>query len=141
MRLLKKHVTVIKMLAYTGSSKREVALTNGISEQTLYNWLRDESFKSALEDFRERYVKSMREYSENNIDRDRLYSLLGIGEDEAWLIREIVDEGLARPGLSNEFKVRMDKLLEKSLAIVEKRIDDNTADSTLLNFLLEKLIK
>ncbi|HBD96378.1 MAG: hypothetical protein A2015_01400 [Spirochaetes bacterium GWF1_31_7] len=141
MRLSKKHVTVIKMLAYTGSSKREVALTNGISEQTLYNWLRDESFKSALEDFRERYVKSMREYSENNIDRDRLYSLLGIGEDEAWLIREIVDEGLARPGLSNEFKVRMDKLLEKSLAIVEKRIDDNTADSTLLNFLLEKLIK
>ncbi len=141
MRLSKKHVTVIKMLAYTGSSKREVALTNGISEQTLYNWLRDESFKSALEDFRERYVKSMREYSENNIDRDRLYSLLGIGEDEAWLIREIVDEGLARPGLSNEFKVRLDKLLEKSLVIVEKRIDDNTADSTLLNFLLEKLIK
>lgn len=141
MRLSKKHVTVIKMLAYTGSSKREVALTNSISEQTLYNWLRDESFKRTLDDFRDRYVKAMREYSENGIDRDRLFNLLGITEDEEWLIREVIDESLTRPAVSNENRERLNKLMERTLQIVEKRLEDETADSRLLTYLLDKMVK
>lgn len=141
MRLSKRHVTVIKMLAYTGASKREVALTNGISEQTLYNWLRDDTFKRTLDDFRERYVKAMKEYAESNIDRSRLYNLLAISEDEEWLVREIVDESLTRPMVSNENRSRLDKLMDKCLAVVEKRLDDNTADSALLSFILEKIVK
>lgn len=141
MRLSKRHVTVIKMLAYTGASKREVALTNGISEQTLYNWLRDETFKKTLEEFRERYVKAMKEYSENNFDRARLFGLLGISEDEEWLVREIVDETLARPIVSNEQRERLNRIMDKCMNIVEKRLDDNTADSALLNFLMERVVK
>lgn len=141
MRLSKKHVAVIKMLAYTGASKREVALTNSISEQTLYNWLRDESFKKALEEFKDRYAKAIEEYSESSVDREQLFNILGINEDEEWMVREIIDETLMRPAVSNEQKEKINRILDKAFDVIERRLDDNTADTALLNFIVEKFAK
>jgi predicted transcriptional regulator len=57
-----KKQKAIRLLVFTTKTKKEIAKELGITEQTLYNWLRDEEFNSFLRSETKLYLSYIRNF-------------------------------------------------------------------------------
>lgn len=137
MKLKNHHINVIKMLTYTSSAKRDIAKTNNISEQTLYNWIKDEDFRKVQSMYSERYEKAINNY-QSNMDYENLLAELELNKSDTHIINSLTHVDSHAPEISEKQRDRMDKLLERCIELVEKRIETNEANDELIIYLMDK---
>lgn len=137
MKVKSQHINVVKMLAYSSAPKREVARIANISEQTLYNWLKDPDFNKLYELHSGKYQTAIEEYQLNG-DYEKFLSDLEISREDRHIISNLAYIDMTSSGVVDKHKSRVDNLLERCISLVEKRIESNTADDDLVIYLLDK---
>ncbi len=140
MKMKSQHLNVVKMLAYSGAPKREVARIANISEQTLYNWIKDDDFARLHEVYTSRYQKAVEEYQiTSNYEQFLLDLEITKNDKDIVSCLAYIDANIS--GVIVNKTNRIDSLLEKCISLIEKRIDSGTADDDLLIYLLDRYLK
>ncbi|HBD93966.1 MAG: hypothetical protein A2015_12130 [Spirochaetes bacterium GWF1_31_7] len=140
MKMKSQHLNVVKMLAYSGAPKREVARTANISEQTLYNWIKDDDFARLHEAYTSRYQKAVEEYQlTSNYEQFLLDLEISKNDKDIVSCLAYIDANIT--GIIENKTSRIDNILEKCISLIEKRIDSETADDELLIYLLDRYLK
>lgn len=137
MKMKSQHLNVVKMLAYSSAPKREIAKIANISEQTLYNWLKDDDFNRLHEAYSSKYQQALEEYQKTS-NYEKFLTELEISKDDKSIISNLAYIDTTTTNLSDKQKSRIDCLLERCLTLVEKRIDNECADDELVIYLLDK---
>lgn len=137
MRLKSIHIGVIKLLAYSNSSKREVARNSNISEQTLYNWIKDADFHNMYEIYVEKFKNAVEIYKQTG-NYDEFLSNLEIAKDNWVIISNLSYVEIPAPAKSEKVISRMETILSRSLSILEERLQSDDVDTELLIYLLDR---